>query len=200
MYLPAPKALTPFLPSSVQTHMPTHARKKAKKTAKNPQDCAQTPACREEPGEATGGAVREKVDEVYTVLVALGKSIEPCGASRSLSCAAVRSPCSSSLGAEEMRAAADGCQEFELYSQTQVDPSSPDGVCAACDDEEIPWNVMTVMRWNAMVDELQAAAARGDDATCARCEQMAARVLEADDGEFGIRACWRFSTCFLGLF
>lgn len=188
VYLPAPKALASFLPSSAETRTQPPARKKAKNTAKNPQNRAQAQACGEVHGDA-GGSVRGQVDEVYNVLVTLGKAIEPCGS--------LRSCWSSSLGSEATRDAADGLQEFELYSQTQVDPSSPDGMCTACDDEEIPWNVMTVMRWNALAEELQAASSRGEVAACALCEQMAARVLEADHGEFSGIMWLAFAVLFL---
>ena len=187
VYLTSPKplelemveSLQPDCIGNMQTR--TRSKKKAKKYH------AQTSkVVREQPskdvhggtGEEEAKAGRRAAADVYQVLMSLGKPIAPLRVEKT-------DPAAASLG--KMQDLSDGCQEFELYLQTKVGSSHHGLTCATGaqdEDEEIPWNVMTVMRWNELVREHAAAAARGNDAARDCYEQMAAVVLEADHGDY----------------
>ena len=88
-------------------------------------------------------------------------------------------------------------QAFELYASTTVQTAAGTGGAgesggsgtgseeSAWGGAEVPWNVMTVLRWNALSREYDACGSAGEAAAAAargRCLAMAACLLDADDG------------------
>lgn len=176
--LPAPVSMATTPPGTPMPMAPERQIKKAKRSA------GESPSLR---SHGHGGCKQEgqgmpmsqqAVAGVYDVVALLGK---PVGG-----------PSAASGRSQDQE-----MQAFELYASTTVQTAAGTGVAgeeagegtgseeSAWGGAEVPWNVMTVLRWNALSREYDACGSAGEAAAAAvrgRCLAMAERLLDADDG------------------